>query len=78
MTDTRIAALADQMTVAEQVSLLSGQDFWSLLAIERLGIGSLRVTDGPNGARGGAGADQSERRAGDRGVGKLDARHLVL
>ena len=30
LTDTRIAALADQMTVAEQVSLLSGQDFWPL------------------------------------------------
>ncbi|MBK8084006.1 MAG: glycoside hydrolase family 3 C-terminal domain-containing protein [Devosia sp.] len=41
------------MTLEEQVSLLSGADFWSLPAIERLGIGRLRVTDGPNGARGG-------------------------
>ena len=69
---TDIDALLNQMTLAEKVSLLSGEDFWSLPAIERLGIGTLRVTDGPNGARGGAGADQSERRAGDRGVGKLD------
>ena len=45
-------ALVDAMTLAEQVSLLSGADFWSLPAIERLGIGKLRVTDGPNGARG--------------------------
>ncbi len=45
--------LIDQMTVEEQVSLLSGEDFWSLPAIERLGIGKFRVTDGPNGARGG-------------------------
>ncbi len=52
-TETRIAALVDQMTLAEQVSLLSGQDFWSLPPIPRLGIGTLRVTDGPNGARGG-------------------------
>jgi beta-glucosidase len=41
------------MTLEEQVSILSGADFWSLPAIERLGICKLRVTDGPNGARGG-------------------------
>ncbi len=45
--------LVDQMTLAEQVSLLSGEDFWSLPAIPRLNIAKLRVTDGPNGARGG-------------------------
>jgi beta-glucosidase len=52
MTD-RIAALADQMTTEEKVSILSGEDFWSVPAIPRLGIGKLRVSDGPNGARGG-------------------------
>jgi len=54
MTKT-IDDLLDAMTLEEQVSLLSGEDFWSLPAIERLGIGKLRVTDGPNGARGGGG-----------------------
>lgn len=49
----RIEELVDRMTLDEQVSLLSGEDFWSLPAIDRLGIGKLRVTDGPNGARGG-------------------------
>ena len=52
MTD-RIDELLDQMTLEEKVSLLSGEDFWSVPAIDRLGIGKLRVTDGPNGARGG-------------------------
>ena len=34
-------------------ALKSRADFWSLPAVERLGIGKMRVTDGPNGARGG-------------------------
>lgn len=50
---TDLHALLDEMTLAEQVALLSGQDFWSVAGLERLGIGTLRVTDGPNGARGG-------------------------
>ncbi len=56
MTDlakTDLDKLVDDLTLAEQVSLLSGEDFWSLPAIDRLGIGKLYVTDGPNGARGG-------------------------
>ena len=50
---SRIDQLLSQMTLKEKVSILSGEDFWSVPAIERLGIGKLRVTDGPNGARGG-------------------------
>ncbi|RYE87066.1 MAG: glycoside hydrolase family 3 protein, partial [Hyphomicrobiales bacterium] len=53
MSAARIEAIVDAMTLEEQVSLLSGEDFWSLPAIERLRVPKLRVTDGPNGARGG-------------------------
>lgn len=53
MAGDRIEELLSRMTLDEQVSLLSGRDFWSTPAIPRLGIGALRVTDGPNGARGG-------------------------
>ena len=49
----RTETLVDQMTLEEQAGLLSGEDFWSTPAIARLGVGKLRVTDGPNGARGG-------------------------
>lgn len=50
---TDIDALLDALTLDEQAALLSGQDFWSTVPIERLGIPSVKVTDGPNGARGG-------------------------
>lgn len=52
---TDLAALVDAMTLQEQVSLLSGADFWSVAPVPRLGIGRLVVSDGPNGARGGGG-----------------------
>jgi beta-glucosidase len=53
MTDGRdIEALVDAMTLEEQVSLLSGADFWTTVPVERLGIPKIKVSDGPNGARG--------------------------
>ena len=53
MTEDDLTQLVDSLTLQEQVSLLSGQDFWSVAPLPDHGIGSLRVTDGPNGARGG-------------------------
>ena len=55
MTARDLEQLIDAMTLEEQVSLLSGADFWSVPGVPRLGVGPLVVTDGPNGARGGGG-----------------------
>jgi beta-glucosidase len=47
-----IEDILNQMTLEEQVSLLSGADFWTTVPVERLGVPKIKVTDGPNGARG--------------------------
>ncbi|HET9957451.1 MAG TPA: glycoside hydrolase family 3 C-terminal domain-containing protein [Polyangiaceae bacterium] len=39
------------LTLEEKVALCSGQDFWRTKAIERLGIVSYMLTDGPHGLR---------------------------
>ena len=46
-----IKALVAQMTLEEKCSLLSGQDFWHTKSVERLGIPSVMVSDGPHGLR---------------------------
>ena len=53
MTENELAALVDDMTLEEQVLILSGHDIWSTAPVPRLDIGTLRMTDGPSGARGG-------------------------
>ena len=49
--EKRINALLRRMTLEEKVSLLAGVDNWHTQKIERLGIPSMKVTDGPHGAR---------------------------
>mmetsp|Transcript_33989 Transcript_33989/g.97920 ORF Transcript_33989/g.97920 Transcript_33989/m.97920 type:complete len:797 (-) Transcript_33989:89-2479(-) len=44
--------LLSQMTLKEKVGVLSGAGMWENHGVPRLGLQSLRVTDGPHGARG--------------------------
>lgn len=43
--------LLQQLTLEEKASLCSGLNFWYLRGVERLGIPSIMVTDGPHGLR---------------------------
>lgn len=48
--------LVAQMTLEEKASLCSGKNFWESKAVERLGVKSFMLTDGPHGLRKQAGA----------------------
>ena len=52
MTDAELSALLSKMSLDEQVSLLAGSDNWHTTAVPSVGVASMRVTDGPAGARG--------------------------
>jgi beta-glucosidase len=48
----RVDKLVSELELNEKIGLVSGRDMWNNHAVERLGIGNLKVSDGPNGARG--------------------------
>ncbi|HEY6427798.1 MAG TPA: glycoside hydrolase family 3 N-terminal domain-containing protein, partial [Acidimicrobiales bacterium] len=44
--------IVGRLTLEEKCSLTAGGTWWTVPAVERLGIGSLKVSDGPSGVRG--------------------------
>jgi len=46
-----VKKLVSQMTLEEKASLCSGLDFWHTKPVERLGVPSVMVSDGPHGLR---------------------------
>ena len=46
-----VKKLISQMTLKEKAGMCSGADFWHLKGVERLGIPSVMVSDGPHGLR---------------------------
>ena len=52
MTRSSVDDLICEMTLEEKVGMLAGSDDWHVEGVERLGIPTLKVTDGSAGARG--------------------------
>ena len=59
--EQQVEDLLGQMTLREKMSLLAGKDVWNTFPIERLGIPSITMTDGPHGVRA---PDESGRTSG--------------
>jgi beta-glucosidase len=59
--DQQVEKLLSQMTLREEISLLAGKDVWNTVPIDRLGIPSVTMTDGPHGVRA---PDESGRKFG--------------
>ncbi len=50
--NTNHESFVSEMTLEEKVSLMTGRGIWDANPVDRLQIPALKVTDGPNGARG--------------------------
>jgi len=54
MSDDTLADITAALTTDERAALVNGADTWSTTAVERLGLGSVLMSDGPSGVRGAA------------------------
>lgn len=59
MENRKIQELVSQLTLEEKAGLTSGRDNWYTKAVERLGVPSVRTSDGPHGLRTQAGEANS-------------------
>ncbi|CUM65538.1 uncharacterized protein PRCAT00003184001 [Priceomyces carsonii] len=50
--DFDVDEVLNELSLAEKIGLLSGIDFWHTFPVHRLGLPSIRLSDGPNGVRG--------------------------
>lgn len=55
----RIEQILRQLSQEEKASLTAGENLWSIGGIESVGLPAMKVSDGPNGARGTFGGDQT-------------------
>lgn len=62
MRKKELLKILEKMTVKEKIGLLSGKDGWNTKPVKRLGIPSIRMTDGPHGLR-------NQREGHDLGIG---------
>ncbi|KGI00487.1 beta-glucosidase [Oenococcus oeni] len=49
--NNQVSTILNKLTVREKASLVSGKEFWYTEPIDRLGIKSIMMTDGPSGLR---------------------------
>ncbi|KAH6664010.1 thermostable beta-glucosidase B [Plectosphaerella plurivora] len=52
MSATDVNTILSKLTLEEKISLLAGANFWETVPIADKGVPALKVSDGPNGARG--------------------------
>ncbi|KAF3930924.1 Beta-glucosidase [Dactylella cylindrospora] len=50
--EAKLKAMVSRLSEEKKILLLSGKDFWRTQPLPELNVGSLKTTDGPNGARG--------------------------
>jgi beta-glucosidase len=61
--EDRITTWLEALTLEEKVAMLAGESAWYTVPVERLGIPRVKVTDGPNGARGEGSSGKSKATA---------------